>query len=82
MDATRRRDLESSLLSQLNQQTQEHGLSRSGRLLWLVEQLHNYVERWHGMRSVSEQSAADDDLFQMIEIAAAVISNELKRREQ
>jgi hypothetical protein len=70
MDDGRRRELEALLRGHLAEQ-RDDGLSR---LLWLAEQLENYVERWIGFGE-----AMKGDLFGMVEIGARVTDEEIRR---
>ncbi len=70
MDDGRCRELEALLRGHLAEQ-RDDGLSR---LLWLAEQLENYVERWIGFGE-----AMKGDLFAMVEIGARVTDEEIRR---
>jgi hypothetical protein len=70
MDPGRRRELETLLRGHLAEQP-DAGLSR---LLWLADQLENYVERWIGFGEAVPsplRSSLEGDLFGMVEIGAA-----------
>lgn len=79
MNAARRLELQASLQRELARYTAEHGLSSTGRVSWLLDQVENYVERWNGIRAISTHSTSSpsDDLFHMIEIGAEVTSREM-----
>ncbi|HEX8212747.1 MAG TPA: hypothetical protein VF584_21405 [Longimicrobium sp.] len=70
MDPGRRRELEALLRGHLAEQPDD-GLSR---LLWLADQLENYVERWIGFGEELEGG-----LFGMVEIGAALTGEEIRR---
>ena len=80
MDAARRRELEASLRRELGRHAAEDGLDSAGRVVWLLEQLENYVERWIGLGSAAAEglAPASNDLFGMIEIGTAVTSEALQ----
>lgn len=76
MDAARRLELESSLRSRLQAQV------KIVRLAWLGEQVENYVERWAAFCELTQAPVADrtrGDLFGVVEIGAALFSEELAR---
>jgi len=78
MDPVRRRELETLLRGHLAEQPDD-GLSR---LLWLADQLENYVERWIGFAEAMPSPLPADlegDLFGMVEIGAAVTDEEIRR---
>jgi hypothetical protein len=79
MNAARQLELQASLRRELIRQAQEHNLTSTGRVVWLLDQVENYVARWLGLRAVSPQTAdaPSDDLFHMIEIGAKAVSAEL-----
>jgi hypothetical protein len=83
MNAARRLELQASLQFELERHAVERGLSSTGRVVWLLDQVENYVERWLGLRSVPAQTIAppSDDLFCMIEISAEMTSAELRAVE-
>ena len=83
MNAARQHELKASLQRELNRQAQERNLSSTGRIVWLVDQVENYVERWLGMRVAipSTTLPLDDELFGMIEIGAKAVSAELQSLE-
>jgi hypothetical protein len=83
MNPARLRDLQASLRRELNRQTQERNLGPAARALWLVDQLNHYVERWLGLCASSFPSvfAPNDDLFQMVEIGAEAVSEQLQSLE-
>jgi hypothetical protein len=67
-------ELEASLQHELDRQALEHHLDGAGRVVWLLEQLENYLQRWAGLgRSPS------DDLCLMVEIGAEAVAAELHR---
>lgn len=80
MDAERRRELEASLRNRLDAQA---GDARPlTRLVWVADQLENYVERWAAFRELAPSAAAGDpgdDLFDVVEIGAALFSEEVER---
>jgi len=49
-----------------------------GRLIWLGEQVENYVERWAAFSELSHDRAGGD-LLAVVEIGAALVSEELAR---
>ncbi len=75
MDAARRRDLENSLRARLDAQLAAGPLAR---LIWLGEQVENYVERWAAFSELSHDRAGGD-LLVVVEIGAALVSEELAR---
>lgn len=81
MNVTRRRELQASLECELDRNTVDHDLDSAGRVVWLFDQLQNYLERWLGLRGGQGQNLADDDLFGMLEIGAEVTSRELRPRD-
>lgn len=80
MNSSRRVELQASLQHELNRQSRQHNLSRTGRVVWLLDQVENYVERWAG-RGTKPKTAGSvsDDLFHMIEIGVEAVSTELHR---
>lgn len=77
MNSTRRSELQASLRKELNRQSQERNLSRTGRLIWLLDQVENYVARWLGLEATKKTAGMpSDDLFFMIEIGAEAVSTE------
>ena len=80
MSAARHLELQVSLQRELDRHAVERGLSSTGRVVWLLDQMENYVERWLGLRAASAQTIAPpiDDLFRMIEVGADVTSAELQ----
>jgi hypothetical protein len=80
MDPNRQRELEASLRRELSRQAEERRLEPRAQVVWLVDQLENYVERWVGLCAASSrtESPDSDDLFQMVHIAAEVLSSKLK----
>src|SRR5580700_3893216 len=83
MDPARRLELQTSLEGELDRHASARALSPAGRVVWLVDQLENYVERWLGLRAAAAQAIAprSDDLFAMIEIGAEVTSGEVRAVE-
>jgi hypothetical protein len=83
MSTARLRDLQASLRRELSRQTQERGLGPPGRVVWLIDQLEHYVERWVGLRQTTSQPFAPlgDDLFLMVEVGAEAVSEELRAVE-
>lgn len=81
MNAARRDELEASLRCELDREAQEQNLNSTGRILWLIDQIENYVERWLAMGGAAAPTAVPDELFGMIEIGAAAVSAEPKGRE-
>jgi hypothetical protein len=78
MDDGRRRELEALLRGHLADQ-RDDGLTR---LLWLAEQLENYVERWIGFGEVMPTplpAQREGDLFGMVEIGARLTDEEIRR---
>jgi hypothetical protein len=75
MDAARRRDLESSLRARLDAQP---ATTPFRRLIWLGEQVENYVERWAAFSELSP-GRVEGDLFAVVEIGAALVAEELAR---
>lgn len=80
MNAARHHELQASLGHELHRQTDERNLSSTGRVVWLLDQIENYVERWLALRTSAGRTMApaDDDLFGMIEIGAKMTSTELQ----
>jgi hypothetical protein len=80
MNPIRLRDLEASLRKELSRQVETDRLEPNARVIWLVDQLENYLQRWIGIGASSSQSELpiSDELFQMVEVAAEVVSAELK----
>ena len=80
MSTARHLELQASLQRELDLQTVERGLSSTGRVVWLLDQMENYLERWVGLRAASAQTIAPptDDLFRMIEVGADVTAAELQ----
>src|SRR5262245_49915690 len=80
MSPGRRRDLQASLRREFSLQTQERGLSQMARVVWLVDQLENYVERWVGLCQTSSHAVSphSDDLFLMVEVGAEAVSEEVR----
>jgi hypothetical protein len=69
MDPGRRRELEALLRGHLAEQPDD------SRLVWLTDQLENYLERWIGFG----EAMLDGDLFAMVEIGAALTDEEIRR---
>ena len=79
MNPARQLELKASLRRELSRQAHERNLSSTGRVVWLLDQVENYVERWLGLRAAPAQTVvpSSDDLFQMIEIGVEAVSAEL-----
>lgn len=80
MDPVRRESLKSSLMSQLESESQRSGWGNAPRLRWLGDQLENYIERWIAFSESSTQSRmllVNDDLFGMIEICHDMLAREI-----
>ena len=75
MNSSRRIELHGWLRHELSRQSRERNLSSTGRVVWLLDQVENYVERWLGNPQTA--GASSNDLFQMIEIGAEAVSAEL-----
>lgn len=76
MDNQRRIDLRESLERALQSETQQRDLDVRGRIVWLAEQMDEYIERWLGfcaVRSLPMPSLVQSDLFGAIEIGAEVL---------
>lgn len=80
MSTARHLELRASLQRELDRQAAEGGLSSTGRVVWLLDQMENYVERWLGLCAASAQTIAPpvDELFRMIEVGADVTSAQLQ----
>lgn len=78
MDAVRRLELQTSLQRELERQAVEQNLTATGRIVWLLDQVENYIDRWRGIGAHSTPVPHGSDLYQMIEIGVGVTTIELQ----
>src|SRR5262245_21900268 len=74
MDIRRRAELEALLQREFARQIAEQNLDSKRRVAWLLDQLENYINRWLGMKAT-----VTDDLFLMIQVGAAAVSQEIEK---
>jgi hypothetical protein len=81
MDKQGRTQLRKSLLEALHAETQQNALSAHGRVLWLTDQLGEYIERWIGfcaIPSLPMPALLDSSLFRAVEVGAEVLGEAMQ----
>ena len=84
MASKRATELRASLVRELEAVSQREGYSQLARLIWLRNELENYLDRWLGFVALDEtaiSSLFQSDLFTMILVASDVYEQELGKGE-
>ena len=84
MASKRASELRASLVRELEAVSQREGDCQLVRLIWLRNELENYLDRWLGFISLDETaviSLFQSDLFTMILVASDLYEQELDKTE-
>jgi hypothetical protein len=73
--------LRSSFSKELRAEAQQNGWGSTERVQWILDHLHEYIERWLGFAalSISPRSLIESDLFTVLDIAVDELESQINK---